>query len=238
MTRRRARDRSAGFTLLEALIATALMAMILTALATITGQWLPNWNRGLARVQNDEDLALALDRLAGDLASAEFIPASTQTPQPLFTGTSQSIVFLRTALSPNAHPSLELVQFSEINTASGPILVRTRAPFVPDDGSSRRPPVFTDAVTLVYAPYRIAFAYAGADRVWRDSWHDEALLPRAVRLTVRDVTTRRALAVSTATLLHVEIPAACVGAKSLADCRSSLIAGNKARNLSNSAQNR
>ena len=238
MTRRRTRNGIAGFTLLEALIATALMAMILVALATITGQWLPNWNRGLTRIQNDEDLALALDRLAGDLATAEFIPASAQTLQPLFTGTSQSIVLVRTALSPNAHPSLELVQFSEINTANGPILVRTRAPFAPDDGSSRPPPIFTDPVTLVYAPYRVAFAYAGADRVWRDSWHDEALLPRAVRLTVRDVTTRRALAVSTATLLHVEIPATCVGAKSLADCRSSLIAGNKAatRNLSSSAQ--
>ena len=39
----RARHNStAGFTLLEAVIATALMAMILAALATVTRQWLPN----------------------------------------------------------------------------------------------------------------------------------------------------------------------------------------------------
>ena len=40
------KDTRAGFTLLEALVATALMGLILAALATITAQWLPNWDRG------------------------------------------------------------------------------------------------------------------------------------------------------------------------------------------------
>lgn len=31
-----------GFTLIEALVATLLMSIILTALATVTAQWLPN----------------------------------------------------------------------------------------------------------------------------------------------------------------------------------------------------
>ena len=44
MTRRR--SRIAGFTLVEAMVATALMGMILAAIATVTAQWLPNWNRG------------------------------------------------------------------------------------------------------------------------------------------------------------------------------------------------
>ena len=229
MRRHRDHDRIAGFTLLEALIATALMAMILVALSTITGQWMPNWNRGLSRVQGDEDLALALDRLAGDLAAAQFIPTNPQTLQPFFTGTNQSVIFVRTALSPNAHPSLDIVHLSEIDSASGKILVRTRAPFVPGDGNSRPPPAqFVDPVTLVYPPYRVAFAYAGGDRVWRDSWQDEALLPRAVRLTVRDATTRRALSVSTATLIHVEIPASCVRAKSVGDCRAAPLPGDNA----------
>ena len=72
--RRRGGNHVGGFTLVEALIATALMATILTALATITGQWMPNWNRGMTRVQGDEDLALGLDRIVADLAAAEFIP--------------------------------------------------------------------------------------------------------------------------------------------------------------------
>ena len=64
----------------------ALMAMILVALATITAQWMPNWNRGLTRVQRDADLALGLDRLVADLAAAEFIPANRQNLKPYFEG--------------------------------------------------------------------------------------------------------------------------------------------------------
>ena len=77
---RRHRSRSkrqsvAGFTLLEALISTALMAAILGAMATVTAQWLPNWNRGLAAISRNELLALGLERLVADLAAAEFDPA-------------------------------------------------------------------------------------------------------------------------------------------------------------------
>jgi general secretion pathway protein J len=57
---RRRRLEVAGFTLVEVLMATALMGAILAALATVTAQWLPNWNRGFARVQRTENLALGL----------------------------------------------------------------------------------------------------------------------------------------------------------------------------------
>ena len=70
----------AGFTLLEALIATALMGIILATLATITAHWLPNWNRGFARVQRNEQLALAVERVIADLAAAEFVPAGRIPP--------------------------------------------------------------------------------------------------------------------------------------------------------------
>jgi general secretion pathway protein J len=51
MRRHPARSRSAGFTLMEAMLATVLMVMVLGALASVTSQWLRNWNRGFARVQ-------------------------------------------------------------------------------------------------------------------------------------------------------------------------------------------
>lgn len=125
----RPRSRVAGFTLLEALIATAMMAMILVALSTITAQWLPNWNRGMTRVQREEDLALGLDRLTADLAAAQFIPASRETRKPFFNGTGRSVTFVRTNLSPNAHAGLEFVRFAEVSSATGPAMVRTQAPF-------------------------------------------------------------------------------------------------------------
>ena len=120
----------AGFTLIEALVATALMGFILAALATITAQWLPNWNRGVVRVQRNEQLALGVERLVSTWA-AQFISASQQTRKPFFDGNSHSVTFLRTALGPNAGPQLEIVRIAEINSSKGLVLVRTSAPFMP-----------------------------------------------------------------------------------------------------------
>ncbi len=72
--RRRGPAGEAGFTLIEVLMATLLMTIILAALATVTAQWLPNWNRGMARVQRAERLAMGLDRIVADLSVAEMIP--------------------------------------------------------------------------------------------------------------------------------------------------------------------
>jgi general secretion pathway protein J len=49
-----------GFTLIETLVAMALMGLVLSALASITAQWLPNWNRGLDRIQRSELISIAL----------------------------------------------------------------------------------------------------------------------------------------------------------------------------------
>jgi general secretion pathway protein J len=212
----------AGFTLLEALVATALMGMILAALATITAQWLPNWNRGMVRVQRNELVALGLDRLAGDLAAAEFISGSRETRKPFLDGASRSITFVRTALGPNAGPGLEIVRIAEVNSTEGPILVRTRAPFVPLN-NDRVEPIFTDPVILLRAPYQLSFSYAGADRNWRKEWRQQVQLPKAIKLTVRDNATQRILSISTATLIHRELPAECIAAKSLDECLTSLL---------------
>ena len=83
---RRAKRGEAGFTLIEVLMATLLMTVILAALATVTAQWLPNWNRGIARVQRAERLAMGLDRMAADLSVAEMMPVNADAKAPLFEG--------------------------------------------------------------------------------------------------------------------------------------------------------
>ncbi len=209
----------AGFTLFEALVATALMGLILAALATITAQWLPNWNHGIVRVQHNEQVALGLERVAADLAAAEFIPASNETGKPLFDGANRSVIFVRTTLGPNTGPGLEVVRIADTTSDQGPVLVRTRARFTP--GIDRTQLTFTDPVVLLRAPYRLSFSYAGTDRNWREDWQQQAQLPSAVKLTVRDVTTQRTLSVSTATLIHVEVPIDCIAVKSFAECVTS-----------------
>ena len=81
MPQRLDRTPMAGFTLIEALVATALMGFILAALATITAQWLPNWNHGIVRVQRNEQVALGLERLASRPCSRRFHPGQPSDPQ-------------------------------------------------------------------------------------------------------------------------------------------------------------
>src|SRR5436190_16111369 len=120
----------AGFTLVEALLATARMGAILAAIATVTAQWLPNWNRGFERVQRVELLAGGLERIVADIAAAEFVTAGAGIRQPIFDGTELSVTFLRTALGPNTRPGLELVRIGEVPGERGLTTVRTRARFV------------------------------------------------------------------------------------------------------------
>ena len=213
------RNRIVGFTLVEALLATALMGAILAAIATVTAQWLPNWNRGFTRVQGSEMLAVGLERIVADLAAAEFVTAGAGVRQPVFDGTELSVTFLRTAIGPNTRPGLELVRIMEMGGDKGLMTVRTRARFLPmgRDGTSVQPPP-GNPVVLVRAPYRVTFSYAGADLAWRNVWRGEGELPRAIRVQLRDATTDRTLSVSTATLVHAEMPAECVLAEVIADC--------------------
>jgi len=216
---RKSRRNTAGFTLIEALIATALMGAILAAIATVTAQWLPNWNRGMANVQRAENLALGLERLTADVAAAEFIPGGREFLLPVFDGTELSMTFVRSALGPNTRSGLELIRVAEVGTDRGPNLVRSRARYVPVTiDTANDQPNFADPVVLMRAPFRVTFAYAGRDRVWRNTWRGENELPKAVRIQVRDATNDRLLAVSTSTLVHAEMPADCVLAEVIADC--------------------
>jgi general secretion pathway protein J len=217
-TRRRALHRrgEAGFTLIEALISTALMAAVLAALATVTAQWLPNWNRGFVGVQRSELLAFGLERLVGDLSAAEFVPPNRDATSPVFEGDPLSVTFVRSAIGPNSRPGLDLIRLMEVAGEGGLTLVRTGAPFVPLTEGSR--PNFSDPVVVVRPPFRIAFSYAGVDRVWKDSWREAPQLPKAVRLQVRDASTSRVLSVSTAMLLHANLPSDCISVQTIADC--------------------
>jgi general secretion pathway protein J len=206
LPRARRRRADAGFTLLEALAAIALMGLIVGALASVTAQWMPNWNRSHIRTQNNERVAIALDRLVADLSAAEYVWPSRASKAPLFLGSESTLIFVRSAVGPNSRPGLEIVQISETTDKNGPALVRTRAPFVPlPTGDLSVDPIpFADPVVLLRAPYHIAFAYAGPDGKWGNAWPSGAL-PAAVRFDVRDAE-GRAL-VSTATRVHVQLRA-------------------------------
>ena len=205
--RRNARD--AGFTLIEALISTALLLSILAALAAVTAQWLPNWNRGLVRSQRNELLALGIERIVADLSAAESIPTNGEDGRLMFEGLERSVTLVRTAIGPNSPRGLEMVRLGELGDAGGPIVVRTTAPYLPLSSEDMDQLRFANPVALIRPPYRLTFSYAGPDRQWMPTWQGGEL-PSAIQLTIRDGASGRTLPVSTAAMIHANAPAGCV----------------------------
>jgi general secretion pathway protein J len=201
-----------GFTLLEALVAVALMGVLLAMLATVTGHWMANWKTGFDRVQNADLLGLGVDRIAADLAAAEYVSLGGDDARTFFEGTESSVTFVRTAIGPNAAAGLEIVRLGEADDVRGRVLIRERAPFalVTAKALDAGEVEFTNPIVLMRPPFRVSFAFAGRDRVWQDNWQDGKRLPNAVRVTIRNNLTGEILPVSTATLISVNAPAECV----------------------------
>src|SRR4051812_21827673 len=170
-TRMRGAGSEGGFTLIEVLLATLLMTLILGALATVTAQWLPNWNRGMARVARAERLAIGLERIAADLSVAEMMPINADAIAPLFEGSELSVTFVRTAVGPNTRPGLEIIRLIEKADAQGLALVRERASFVPMAADEQIR--FADQVVLIRSPFRVSFSYAGPDQAWQKEWRGQ-----------------------------------------------------------------
>jgi general secretion pathway protein J len=204
-------NRQSGFTLIEALLSVALMSIVLGALALLTAQWFPNWNRGFRQVQQMDLIGLGIERAVADISAAEFVSPNGGTRKPLFEGSELSVIFVRPALGPNTKPGLEIVRLSETPSERGLALVRTRAKFTPlePNTSVATQVAFADPVVLTQGPFRLSFSYAGADRMWQPVWHDATQLPRAVKLIVRSTTTGQIVMVSTAMPVHVTSPALC-----------------------------
>jgi general secretion pathway protein J len=211
---RRSDGPEAGFTLIETLIATALFLIVVAALATITGQWLPSWDHGIARVQRAEQLAFGIDRVVADLAAAQFVSPNAVAKRPIFDGSELGVTLVRGAVGPNARPGLEIVRLAEIASERGPVLARATAPFVPLPDPNVIPTLkFSEPVVLVRSPFRVLFAYAGPDGGWQPTWRGADKLPRAVRVTVRNAVSGVTLAVSSAVTIHVDVAPECVKAE-------------------------
>ena len=212
MKRANSNSRVSGFSLIEAMATLALTATIILALSSVAGQWLPNWRRGFVDLQRADLLGVGLERLVDDLSAAEYVTRSGGAPAQLFEGDASSVMFVRSAIGPDAYPHLEIVRMAEVKEARGLAMVRTRARFAPTapkpPGAPAQPIAFGDPVALIRAPFHVSFAYAGQDRVWLPSWKGQEQLPEAVRISVRDTVANRVLAASTVARVRVTAPGA------------------------------
>jgi general secretion pathway protein J len=143
-----------------------------------------------------------LQRIAEDLAAAQYVPVGGDEKRPLFAGSERSVIFVRTALGPNAGPGLDVIRLSETSDQGGLATVRSRTSFRPMPPEQADQLHFSEPVLLLRAPYQLSFAYAGEDRAWRSTWQESEKLPAKIRLTVRDSSNARAI--STVATIHVQ----------------------------------
>jgi general secretion pathway protein J len=213
-----------GFTLLEALVAVALTGLVLGMIGTVTAQWLPAWSLGFARLQRADLVALAAERMAADLASAEFVSLDPKSQRASFDGTPTAVAFVRSRLGPNAEKGLEIIKIAEEEEAKGSVVVRSRAPFalIGQASGGSGATAFTDRIALLRHPYRVTFAFADATKLWRGVWRDMSVLPTAVRISIVDESKSRAPFLSTVALLHVSIAAVCSRTPSAFGCLEEL----------------
>src|ERR1700692_1486289 len=121
----------AGFSLIEAMAALALTAIIIMALSSVAGQWLPNWRRGLVNLQRADLRVVGLEGGVDGLSAGGYVTPSARPPAPLFEGDGSSVVFVRSAIGPDAYPHLEIVRLAEIKEDRGLAMVRPQTRFCP-----------------------------------------------------------------------------------------------------------
>jgi general secretion pathway protein J len=193
-----------GFSLIETLAALFLMGLILSALARLTSQWMPGWDRAFDRIQRSESVGIALERMSEDIGAAEFMRASREAKSVFFDGAEDSVTFVRTARGPNVNPGLDVVRIAETKSGDEHLLVRSHARFVPGRAENL---VFSDPVVLLRSPFSVSFSFAGEDRALKPVWHEPEALPLTVLVTMRNAATGEAIGISRVIPVHISASA-------------------------------
>jgi prepilin-type N-terminal cleavage/methylation domain-containing protein len=184
-----------GFTLLELLAALAIGAVIMAAVAALVRNVALNFDRGTRTVNEGEHLLLAVERLAADIGGARFVTvagASTATVaffgEVAGDGGSGKLVFVGPGGISSSREGEEVVGLTVEQDGDVARLVRRRAPW-PGPRTRLEDVMLGDPVTLLEGNLLIEFNFGRlSDGVvaWTDAWKSQPVLPRFVRLGLRN----------------------------------------------------
>ncbi len=220
-----------GFTLVEVLAALALASVIILASAALIHNVALFFDRGTRGVTEAERLMLAVERLAGDFGSARFVWRRTEDGAAAAFAAEQasserpaSITFVgagRAASMPRADDdliSLTVEEEGEIRR-----LVRRRATW-PGPRARFEDVSPQDPVVLIESKLDISFVFGRVTSdgalAWYASWAGERVLPRYVRLMLRDRATGADLLGEADFVVRANAPAACGRADAALACLS------------------
>ncbi|MBR0871359.1 prepilin-type N-terminal cleavage/methylation domain-containing protein [Bradyrhizobium tropiciagri] len=190
-TARRGFRASHGFTLIEVLAALTIGSAVIIATAALINNVALNFDRRTAVVGRADQLLLAVDRIAADLGAARQLQQSADggDATAAFNGDATEVKFVTGGAAVAGTRSEEVVSLQVERTDDVSYLVRRRARW-----RGRQIPfasvLLQDPVRLIEGQVDISFAFAspGPDGTltWRQTWSGQQLLPRLVRLTIRD----------------------------------------------------
>jgi prepilin-type N-terminal cleavage/methylation domain-containing protein len=219
-----ARDRGVrggcdGFTLVEALAALAIASVIMIASAALIRNVALFFDRGTRGASETERLMLAVGRLAGDFASARFVPRRTEegaaiafAAEPASGERPIRIVFVSAGgIAPMSRED-ELVSLTVEQDGELRRLVRRRAVW-PGPRAHFEDVTPQDPVVLIEGKLDMSFVFGRVTPdgalAWYASWAGEWVLPRYVRLILRDRATGADLLGEAAFVVRADAPAAC-----------------------------
>jgi prepilin-type N-terminal cleavage/methylation domain-containing protein len=221
LLRRRPRAACSGFTLVEVLAALAIASVIILASTAVIHNVALFFDRGTRGASEAERVMLAVERLASDFSSARFVSRRTEdgTTAVAFaaeqaTGEGPTRIFFvgaaRTASWTRADDeliSLAVEQDGEIKR-----LVRRHAAW-PGPRARFENVALQDSVILIEGKLDISFVFGrvtpDGGLSWYANWAGEQVLPRYVRLMLRDRTTGADLLGEADFVVRANASAAC-----------------------------
>jgi prepilin-type N-terminal cleavage/methylation domain-containing protein len=222
-----------GFTLIEVLAALAISSVIIVTTVSLIRTVAGNFDRGTRGVDAADSLMLALERLAYDFSSARYIVwTSEKGPALAFRGEQASsqkpaqILFVSGGSTESGPSGDEIVSLTIEQSDDMTRLVRRRATWTgPDMHVEQVSP--HDAVVLIEGDLDISFVFAHlapeGGLVWSTTWIDRTMLPRFVRLVLRDRATGADPVGEADFVVRADAPLACGRPDAGTECLSHLL---------------
>ena len=173
----------AGFTLVETLVALAVLALLLGTLATTLNVMGNAMRRGSRDIDRVDMIARGLAAVRRDMMRMERVVARDKTgTRFVFSGTRQSVSFV--VVEPNypAEPGSYQISYDVRGSGAAAELVRTRDAYEPDRAPAKGKRDESSDVVVLEGPYRFAFSFLERDgtRVrWVERWSNRRRLPRS-----------------------------------------------------------
>jgi prepilin-type N-terminal cleavage/methylation domain-containing protein len=210
-----------GFTLIEVLAALAIASVIFLASTAMIHNVALFFDRGTRGAADAERLMLAVERLAGDFSAARFASRRTEEGATAIAFAAEqasgerpaSIVFVGAAQISSPSPGDdELVSLAIERDGEVERLVRRRAAW-PGSRTRFEDVKPGDAVVLIEGKLDISFVFGrvtpDGGLAWYASWIGERVLPRYVRLVLRDRVTGADLLGEADFVVRADAPTAC-----------------------------